>query len=127
MTTSILIRQPCLLKRFCNPCDLCIERARFGQEILTELIAQIDSAFGVAILEQHCSSADEKFIYALLNGLILLRLTENRNRFIQRWRPIQTLLDKISDLLRSGTPVKSNKPFYLIFFISRSLLKTINC
>lgn len=128
MATSILIRQPCLLKRFCTSCDQCVERARFGQEILTELISQTDNAFGIGILEQHCSSGGEKFIYGLLNGLILLRLTENRNRFIQRWRPIPTLLDKIGDTLRNGTQVNTtHKAVNYTHNIFRSQLKTIKC
>ncbi|KAI6182748.1 hypothetical protein M3Y97_00414200 [Aphelenchoides bicaudatus] len=117
MTTSILIRQPCLLKRFCNPCEECSERARFARDILVETIRQVDGPFGIAILEKHCSYGDDRFIYALLSGLILLRQTENRNRFIQRWQPFKFLIEKIENILRaeSAESIKNNQLLSDIF------------
>lgn len=105
MATSILVKQPCLLKRFTLPCDKCFERARYGREILNELTNQTDNPFGIGLLEQHCAYLDDRFIYSLLNGLTLLRISENRNRFIQRWRPIKTILDRISEILLNDTLV----------------------
>lgn len=109
MTTRILIRQPCLVKRFCVPCNKCIERARFGREILTELTSQTDSSFGIGILELHCSQANN--IHALLNGLVLLRVTDHRNCFIQRWKPMQTVFDKVKEILLNESMVS----FSLLF------------
>lgn len=106
MTTIILIRQPCLLKRFCSPCSHCSERTRYGLEILTELIAQTDGPFGIGILEQHCSFGGDSLIHALLNGLVLLRLKEHSNRFIQRWKPVQTVLKRVSDILVKENTVR---------------------
>jgi hypothetical protein len=105
MATSTLVRQPCLLKRFALPCDKCFERARYGREILSELSNQTDNPFGIGILEQHCAYSDDRFIYSLLNGLTLLRIVDHRNRFIQRWKPIKTILDRVSYILLNNTLV----------------------
>jgi hypothetical protein len=102
-----LIRRRCMLKRFTASCQTCVERARFGCDILSELISQADTPFGVGILEEHCGQVGDDFIYALMNGLILLRLADNRKRFLQRWKPIEALLAKVSEILINEEPVSS--------------------
>lgn len=99
MLVNNLLRRHCLLKRFTTNCSKCLERARFGQEIFSALIFQTENAFGIRLLEEQCAHPDDRFIYALLNGLILLRQMEYRNRFIQRYKPISVLLTKVSSIL----------------------------
>lgn len=118
LVTMVLLRQPCLLKRFCQPCNKCFERARFGREILTELIGQIDNPFGISILEKHCSSPDkDSNIYALLTGLISLCMVDHRNRFIQKRDPIKNVLDRVSEILLNESVVRLSYLNIINFFL----------
>lgn len=110
-----LIRQPCIITRFSSSCMLCLERARFGVEILGDFVAEVDSPFGMGILEKLASKKETwDSDYTKIQSLIVLRHRERRNRFFNHFKA-HKVLDKLFNMLLDCKEVSHTVSFHSVF------------
>ncbi|CAD5207841.1 unnamed protein product [Bursaphelenchus okinawaensis] len=97
-----LIKRPCMTKRFVQTCSDCAEKARSGFEILNDFVGEVDSPFGLGVLNSQINSLEkENHLYGLLNGLLLIKSPSRRNRFCERSKPLEGIFEYIKDVLEN--------------------------
>uniref|UniRef100_A0A1I7S1Y8 BTB domain-containing protein n=1 Tax=Bursaphelenchus xylophilus TaxID=6326 RepID=A0A1I7S1Y8_BURXY len=102
-----LIRRPCLSTRFARICSECAEKSRYGFEILNDFVNEVDSSFGMGVLNMQISSMEQKtHLYGLLNGLLLLKSSERRSRFSERVKPLEGIFEYLKQCLENETEVR---------------------
>lgn len=100
LVVRALIRRECHLRRFSPVCAACAEKSRVGCEIIAELVAQVETPFGAAVLDDQLASGDEEQRrYMMMMGLTLLRHIDRRQRFYARYDPINLLLQTLASTL----------------------------
>lgn len=102
LVVSRLVRQPCLLRRFAADCPVCTQRFKAGFDILRCLNTELDSPYGLGVLEGRLTSPNllpQDTQHSLLDGLVLVKDIERRKRFNLRWRPVKRLLDYVGEKL----------------------------